>query len=100
MKITAINISNYYNTRTKVLDLTSKGITKIMYIPVGCIEIYANDNQIDYIVNLPANVEFLDCSDNRLYKLPKFNDKLQEVYCDNNVTDFKLIDCKLNKIIK
>ena len=100
MKITALTVNKYYNKRTKVLDCTGQGITKIMYIPIGCVEVYANDNQIDYIVNLPKHVEMLDCSDNKLYKLPKLNAALQELYCENNITDFKVIDCKLNKVIK
>jgi NitT/TauT family transport system permease protein len=85
------NISNYYNSFLRYLDISYNEITLNLFLPY-CKELYINNTNLNEInLSYFPEMKILDCSNNNLAIINGFNNKLQELDISNNKINYPLL---------
>ena len=91
MIIDESNINEFILTG-KVLDVSNKGVTKIVSIPSNIKTIYCDNNKLTELPELPVGLNMLRCNNNNLTSLPELPESLRYLNCsENKLTELPII---------
>jgi Leucine-rich repeat (LRR) protein len=79
-----ININDYLKDGGKTLWLNSLGLTQLPELPEDLEYLYCYNNKLTSLPELPKGLKYLDCSYNNLNQLPKLPESLKYLYCEGN----------------